>query len=82
MIRVIMRRYRGLCTELAFALQRRKTSARRPCDEGDVLPGIASNKVPYLQVRSAGPHSTSGKEKKGEKERTGSKKVFDISEKR
>ena len=38
----------------------RRSSAKRPSDEGTVLPVIASNGVPYLQMRSVGPHSTSG----------------------
>ena len=61
-----------LCTDLlAFAKQQRKTpeiSARRPSDEGAVRPVIASNGVPFLQMRLVGPHSTSGKEKEGNKE--------------
>ena len=48
-----------------------KTSARRPYDEGAVRPVIASNGVPFLQMRSVGSHSTSGREKEGNKERTG-----------
>ena len=31
-----------------------KTSARRPSDEGAVRPVIASNGVPFLQMRSVG----------------------------
>ena len=48
-----------------------KTSARRPSDEGAVQPVIVSNGVPFLQMRSVGSHSTSGREKEGNKERTG-----------
>ena len=36
-----------------------------------VRPVIAANGVPYLQMRSIGSHSTSGREKEGKKERTG-----------
>ena len=62
----------GLCTDLlAFSLQPRKTSARRPSDEGAVRPVIASNEVPFFQMRSVGSHSTSGREKEGIKERMG-----------
>ena len=32
-------------------------------DEGAVQPVITSNRVPFLQMRSVGSHSTSGKEK-------------------
>jgi hypothetical protein len=32
-----------------------------------VRPVIASNGIPYLQMRSVGSHSTSGMEKDGEK---------------
>ena len=64
----------GVCTDLlAFALQPRKTSARRQADERAVRPAISSNGVPFLQMRmrSVGLHSTSG----GEKERMGSDKI-------
>jgi hypothetical protein len=44
---------------MAFALQLRKTSARRP-DEGAVQPVIPSNGVPFLQMRSVGSRSTPG----------------------
>ena len=47
-------------------------NARRPSDEGHVLPVIVSNEVPFLQMRSVGSHSTSGREKEGIKERIGS----------
>jgi hypothetical protein len=36
-----------------------------------VRPVITSNGVPYLQMRSVGSHSTSGREKEGKKEWTG-----------
>ena len=45
------------------------TSARRPSDEGAVRPVIASNRVPFLRMRSVGSHRTSGWEKGGIKER-------------
>ena len=48
-----------------------KTSARRPSDEVAVRPVIASNGVPFLKMRSVGSHSTSGREKEGNKERAG-----------
>ena len=34
-------------------------------------PVIASNEVPYIQMRSVGSHSTSGMKKEGTKEMTG-----------
>ena len=70
-----MRWYLGLCTYLlAFTLQLRKTpetSAKRPSDEGAVWPVIASNGVTFLQIKSVGSHSTSGRKKEGNKERMG-----------
>ena len=51
MIRVIMAWSWGLLTDLAFALQLRRTSVRRLTDEGAVLPVIASNWV-LFDVRS------------------------------
>ena len=36
-----------------------KTSVRRPSNEGTVRSVIASNGVPFLQMRSVGSHSTS-----------------------
>ena len=42
-----------------------KTSARRPSDEAAVRPVIASNEVPFLQMRSVGSHISSGREKEG-----------------
>ena len=41
-----------------------KTSGRRPSIKA-VRPVIASNGVPYLQMRSVGSHSTSGRKKEG-----------------
>ena len=59
MIRVIIKWSWGLCTDLlAFTLQLRKPSARRQSDEGAVRPVIASNGVPFLQMRSVRSHST------------------------
>ena len=55
---------------MAFTLKLRKT----PSDEGVVQPVIASNGVPFLQMRSVGSHSTSGREKEGIKDRTGGSK--------
>ena len=55
----------------AICLTAEETSARRPSDEGAVPPVIASNGVPFLQMRSVGSHSTSGREKEGIKERMG-----------
>ena len=53
--------YRGLCKDLlAFALQLRKTSARRPS-----MKAVWAVEVPYLQIRSVGSHSTPGREKEG-----------------
>ena len=45
-------------------------TARRPSMKA-VRPVIASNRVPYLQIRLVGSHSTSGNQKEGKKERTG-----------
>jgi hypothetical protein len=39
--------------------------------KGAVRPVIASNGVPFLQMRSVGSHTTSGSDKEGIKERTG-----------
>jgi hypothetical protein len=68
MIRMIMRGCRGLCTDLlAFTLQlnkSRETSARRLLVKA-MRSIIASNGVPYLQLRSVGSHDTSGKEDEG-----------------
>ena len=68
MIRVVLgtgHRSPGIC------LTAEKTSARRPSDEGSMRPVIASNGVPFLQIRSVGSHSASGREKEGIKERMG-----------
>jgi hypothetical protein len=57
MIRVVMRWYQGMCTDLlTFTLQLRetpKTSARRSLMKA-VQPVIASNGIPYLQMRLLG----------------------------
>ena len=49
------------------------TSEENPGDSlmKAVWPLIASNGVPYLQMRSVGSHSTSGREKEGNKDITG-----------
>ena len=75
MIRVIMKWSWG-CAQISWHLpysrgKPQKTSARRPSDEGAVRPAIASNGVPFLQMRSVGTNSTSGREKEGEKESMG-----------
>ena len=57
----------------AFTLQLRKISARRPSDEG------ASNGVPFLQLKSIGSHSTSGREKEGKEEGIQYLEPFDFS---
>ena len=44
--------------------------------KGVMRPVIVSNWVPFLQMRSLGSHSTSGREKEGNKERTGWGLVF------
>ena len=48
-----------------------KSSARRPSVKRAVRLVIAPNKIPFLQMRSVGSHSTSGREKEGNKEWTG-----------
>jgi hypothetical protein len=56
---------------LIFTLQLRKlhnTSARRLSMKVVQLV-IASNQAPYLQMRSVGSYSSSGREKEGKKER-------------
>ena len=58
---------------LAFALQLRKTSATRLSDEGVLRPVIASNGVPYLEMRSIGRQTKSVWVKERKKERAGIK---------
>ena len=41
-----------------------------------VQPTIASNGVPYLQMKSVRSHSTSGREKEGKEERGKGKDIF------
>ena len=53
----------------------------RPSDEGAVRPVLASNEVLFLQMRSVGSHSTSGREKEGIKERIGSLIGWEIGKK-
>ena len=60
----------GIC--LTAEENPRKTSASRPPDEGAVRPVIASNGVHFLQMRLIWLYSTSGMEKEGKKEGTGS----------
>ena len=67
--------YRVMCTDnLAFVLRLRKTPEQGGRLMKVVRPFIASNGVPYIQMRSVGSHSTSGREKngrtEGRKERT------------
>ena len=59
-------RFPGIC--LTAEENPRKPSARRSSDEGSVRPVIASNGVPFLQMRSVGSHSKSGREKEGNKD--------------
>ena len=64
-IRVIMKWSLG-CAEISWHLPYsrgipQKTWARRPSDEGSVRPVIASNGIPFLQMRSIGSHSLSGR---------------------
>ena len=66
----------GGCAQISWHLpysrgKPQKTSAMGPSDEGAVRPVIASNEVPFLQMRLVGSHSTSGREKEGIKERMG-----------
>ena len=63
----------GIC--LTYWRKPRKTSARRPSNEGAVRPVIASNGVPLLQMRSEWSHSTSGREKEGIREGQGIEKT-------
>ena len=76
MIRVIMKWFWG-CAQISWYLpyswgKHQKTSTRIPSEEEAVLPVIVSNGVPFLQMRSVGWHSTSGREKEGNKEGMGS----------
>ena len=48
-----------------------EVNPRRPFDEGAVGPVIASYGDSFLQMRSVGSHSTSGKEKEGNNESLG-----------
>ena len=56
----------GIC--LTAEENPRKTSARRSSMKA-VGSVIASNGVPYLQMRSVGSHSTSGREKEANRDR-------------
>ena len=64
-----MHRSPGIC--LTAEENHRKTSARRSSDEGAMRRVIASNVVPFLQMRLEGSHNTSRREKEGKKERMG-----------
>ena len=67
MIRVIMKRSRGCARiwHLPYDWGKpRKTSARRQSMKA-MRPVIASNRVPFVQMRSVGSHSTPGIEKDG-----------------
>jgi hypothetical protein len=63
MIRVIIKNFP--LAVLALVLKQRKTSARRPSDEEAVTSYHTSNGVPFVQMRSVGLHSMSGREKEG-----------------
>ena len=52
-----------ICLKAELNLE--NTSARRPSDEEAVRPVIDSNGVSFLQMRSVGSHSTSGRENEG-----------------
>ena len=67
---MLPRAVKGTCGIFLMAEETRGTSARRPSDEGSLRSVIASNGLPYLQLKSVGSHNTSGKEKEGKKERT------------
>ena len=58
----------AVCRSPRISLQPRKTSAKRPSYEGAVQPFITSNGVPFLQMWSVGSHSTSEREKEGNRE--------------
>jgi hypothetical protein len=63
MILVAVHRSSGICLTA-------EENPREPqLEEGAVQPVNASNGVPFLQMRSVGSHSTSGREKEGNKER-------------
>ena len=62
----------GICLTAEENSKLQKTSAKGPSDEGAVQPIIASNGVPFLQMRSIGSHSTPGREMEGKKRRVGS----------
>jgi hypothetical protein len=66
----------GGCAQISWHLpysrrKPQKSAARRPSDEGAVRRVIASNGIPFLQMRLVGSHSPSGREKEGNKEMTG-----------
>ena len=58
----------GRCAQISWHLpysrgKPQKTLARRSSHKGAVRPVIASNGVHFLQMRSVGSHSTSGRER-------------------
>ena len=66
----------GGCAQISWHLpyscaKPQETSAWRPSNQGDVRPVIASNGVPFFQMRSVGSHRTLGREKEGKEERSG-----------
>ena len=67
MIRVTMRWYRELCTGLLA--EETPGNLRGDRLMKDVRPVISSNGVPFVQIKSVGSHSTSGREKEGKKEK-------------
>ena len=56
----------GICLTIDENLGKRQLEDRRS------RPVVASNGVPFLQMRSVGLHSTPGRVKEGNKEKTGS----------
>ena len=72
MIRVIIIGYQGLCTDLlAFTLQLRKTSARRPSDDGSATSHRLNwGSLPPIEVGRIAQHVRKGEDRK-EVKRTG-----------
>ena len=60
----------GICLTAEQNPRKPQLGSRRPSNEGAVRPVIVSNGVLFIQMRSIGSHSTSGREKEGNKERT------------
>ena len=67
MIPEAVHRSPGIC----LTAEENPRKPRKPSDEGAVRPVISSNGVLFFQMRSVGSHSTSGREKEGNKERMG-----------